>query len=57
MSDNILNYTGERDSLIERAAESVLNTVVVGSARMTGGEVNDTYKIETEDRFCTRLTS
>jgi len=50
MSDNILKDTGERDSLIEVAVESVLNTVVVGSARMTGGEVNDTYKIETEDR-------
>jgi Ser/Thr protein kinase RdoA (MazF antagonist) len=50
MSDNILKDAGERDSLIERAVESVLNTAVVGSARMTGGEVNDTYKIETEDR-------
>src|SRR5262245_49420792 len=50
MSDNILKDTGERDSLIERAVESVLNTAVVGSARMTGGEVNDTYKIEAEDR-------
>src|SRR5262249_9227088 len=50
MSDNILKDTGERDSLIERAVESVLNTAVMGSARMTGGEVNDTYKVETEDR-------
>ena len=50
MSDNILKDTGERDSLIERAVESVLNTAVVGSARMTGGEVNDNYKIEAEDR-------
>jgi hypothetical protein len=40
MSDNILKDTRERDSLIERAVESVLNTAVVGSARMTGGEVN-----------------
>jgi hypothetical protein len=40
MSDNILKDTGGRDSLIERAVESVLNTAVVGSARMTGGEVN-----------------
>ena len=50
MSDNILKDTGERDSLIERTVESALNTAVVGSARMTGGEVNDTYKVETEDR-------
>ncbi len=49
MSDNILKNAGERDSMIERAVESVLNTAVVGSARMTGGEVNDTYKIEAKD--------
>ena len=50
MSDNNLKGAGERDSLIEKAVESVLNTAVVGSARMTGGEVNDTYKVEKEDR-------
>jgi hypothetical protein len=48
MSDNIFRDTWERNSLIKRAVESVLNTAIVGSARMTGGEVNDTYKIETE---------
>src|SRR5262245_12070847 len=42
-------HAEERDSLIKRAVESVLNTVVMDSTKMTRGQVNYTYKVETKD--------
>ena len=46
MSEIAHNHIDESDALIKRAAESVLNTPVAVSAKMTQGQVNYVYKIE-----------
>src|SRR5215471_3681722 len=49
MSEIARNHIDEMDSLIKRAAESVLNTAVTVSAKVTQGQVNYVYKIEAGD--------
>lgn len=50
MSDQILEYTPEIDEKIKEVVPKILNTNVKKIERITQGEVNYVYKIETENQ-------
>lgn len=52
MTNDALRYSPELDKLVPKAVEESLQTKVSSIQKLTHGEVNHVYKVETESGKC-----